>query len=85
MVEPCKLVPTVSSKEELVEFIRVLIQDLHIRPQEWENPTLDRYLDALASWLEASDNFYRNVGRGSPTDPTWMSIAEMLIAAKIYE
>ena len=75
----------IQSKADLVEFIEILNQDLKLNPTEWENHTLERYLSALASWLEDSDGFYKNHNRPIPVSPSWKNIAEMLIAAKMYE
>lgn len=75
----------VNSKGDLVEFVRVLANDLTTNKASWENTTLERYLAALASWLEDSDGFYRNQGRPVPEQPSWRDVADMLIAAKMYE
>jgi len=79
------MVNSVREKEDLVRFIQALAQDLRDQPENWENDTLERYLNALANWLADSDGYYRNQGREVPVTPTWKSFAEMLIAAKIYE
>ena len=75
----------VQKKAELVEFIRALANDLASNRGRWENPTLDTYLAALSSWLEDSDGYYRNQGRPIPAEPSWRDIAEMLMAASMYE
>jgi len=79
------MIDSITNKEDLARFIEALAQDLRSRPQEWENDSLERYLAALASWLNDSDGYYRNKGREVPTTPTWKSLAEMLKAAKMYE
>jgi hypothetical protein len=78
-------VSQVRSKAELVEFVRALANDLSTNREEWENATLETYLAALASWLEDSDGYYRNQGRPVPAEPSWRHVAEMLMAAKMYE
>ena len=75
----------IRSKADLVEFVRALSEDLRAKPEDWENRTLERYLSALASWLEDSDGYYKNQGRAVPVSPSWQNVAEILIAAKIYE
>jgi hypothetical protein len=75
----------VRSRADLVNFVRALVADLESQPQAWENVSLDRYLEALASWLEDADGFFRNQGREIPHNATWTSVAEMLIAASMYE
>lgn len=75
----------VQTKADLVEFVRALIDDHERERARWENETLPRYLDALASWVEDSDGYYRNQGRPIPLQPSWRDVAEMLYAAAIYE
>jgi hypothetical protein len=75
----------VATRADLVAFIEALRADLQSNPQEWENATLDQYLRALASWLEDCSGYYARTGQGVPATPSWKNVAEMLIAAKIYE
>jgi len=42
-------------------------------------------LEALAGWIDDSDGYYVNQGKPVPTAPSWKNVAEMLIAARIYE
>jgi hypothetical protein len=56
----------IKSKADLVEFVQLLSDNLHADPEGWENVTLERYLRALASWIEDSDGYYINQGRPIP-------------------
>jgi hypothetical protein len=78
-------VETIDSRASLIEFIEALRKDLQANPNEWENHTLDRFLSALASWIDDSEAYYLNQGRPIPSSPSWKNVAEMLIAAKTYE
>lgn len=80
-----EMVDSIQSKDDLVAFVNALANDLQSRPEEWENDTLEEFLSAFARWLADSDGAYRNKGVSPPQIPTWKNIAEMLIAAKIYE
>jgi hypothetical protein len=51
---------------------------------DWENPTLDRYLEAFAALLGSIDNHYVNTGQPVPQDP-WVIVAEVFRGAKYYE
>ena len=62
-----------------------MLADLRSHRGEWENPTLDRFLDALAAWLEALPQLYTNRGETLPTQPTWKILAELLVTASGYE
>jgi hypothetical protein len=85
IMELHETVANITSKTELAGFVRALRDDLRRAPEEWENGTLDRYLNALAGWIEDCDGYYENQGRPVPTTPTWRDVADMLIAAKMYE
>jgi hypothetical protein len=76
---------SVNSKSDVVQFVEELRADLAENPNEWENPTLDRFLDAMAAWVKASDNYYRNTGRPVPDNVSWRFFAEVLAVARIYE
>jgi hypothetical protein len=75
----------IHSREDLVAFIRDLHQDYLHRGQDWENSTLDRFLEALASWTEDSGGWYRNFGKELPANGDWTFIARALSAATVYE
>jgi hypothetical protein len=77
-----QLADRVQSKDDLIAFVRALVE---AGPSNWENSSLERYLSALASWLEDSDAYYRNHGQEIPVNPSWRNVADMLIAATMYE
>ncbi len=66
------------TRDDAVQAIHQLLADLKENPDSWENPTLERFLEAMAAWLEDS-------GKKHSEPPSWDLIAEMLQAAKIYE
>jgi len=80
-----EMVQGIQSRADLVAFIEALTEDLRSHPERWENQTLDQYLEALGSWLDDSGGFYRNQGLEVPTSPSWKTVADMLIAATMYE
>ncbi|BCJ34522.1 hypothetical protein Athai_20250 [Actinocatenispora thailandica] len=75
----------VSSREELATFVRALQDDFARRGEEWENPTLDRFLEALAAWIKDSPGWYKNFGQSMPESGDWKFFARALAAAVIYE
>ncbi len=78
-------VKEVKSRQDLVEFISALRQDLETNPDNWENPTLPRFLEAMGAWVEAMDQFYRNQGVEFSEQQPWEVFATILLAARIYE
>lgn len=75
----------VDSKEALAAHILSLRADLLERGDEWENPTLERYLEALAAWIRSSDGWYRNFNQEMPPNGDWTLFARALSAAVVYE
>jgi len=75
----------VNSKERLAEFVAALLQDLENNREGWENDTLDRFLEAMESWIRSMDNYYKNTDQPIPDTPTWRTFAEILLAARVYE
>lgn len=73
-----QLIPDlVNTKDELISFLRSLRSDLKTNLKEWENPSLEMFLEAMAAWLEDSTSF--------PVTPEWRTFATLLIAGKGYE
>jgi hypothetical protein len=52
---------------------------------EWENATLERFLEALIRYLGDLDGYFFNRGEPVPDQPDWHLIALLLIAASGYE
>ncbi|GAA3362026.1 hypothetical protein GCM10017744_051090 [Streptomyces antimycoticus] len=75
----------VDSREALVCHILSLRDDLLTRSNQWENPTLESYLEAPAAWIEGSPGWYRGFGQEMPTDGDWKLFARALSAAVVYE
>ena len=48
------------------------------RTDDWENPTLEQFLEAMHAWLET-------MGPRVGEKPSWKFLEAMLRAAKIYE
>lgn len=73
------------SREELVTFLRDLHEEFRSRGHEWENNTLDGFLEALAAWVHDSPGVYYNGGEQIPRAGDWTFMARALHAATIYE
>jgi hypothetical protein len=66
------------SLSDVIATLESLRSDLQEHPERWENPSLERYLEAMQAWLSA---FGGRLG----DKPSWNVVSEMLEAAKIYE
>jgi hypothetical protein len=78
-------VDSIKTRKDLAAFVHELLHHLRMNPGEWENQTLESYLEALAAWVEDCDGFYANRGETVPQDPSWKFLGEALLAAKVYE
>ena len=82
MIDPM----AVQSRMDLASFVAGLVTDLKQRPEEWENPTLDRYLDALSSYLYDLPGWCRNISpETDPDKAQWQLFAVALAGAVVYE
>ncbi len=76
---------SIHSREDFVVFVRALRKDLHDNPASWENPNLERFLEALGAWVEDTYNLYLKQGKPIPQHLDWKAVGDMLMAAKMYE
>ncbi len=98
MEDHWELEEQVNSKKSFLRFLNVLIADLHgsqekekhlpfspcgSNANDWENPTLDRFLEAMHTWAFTS---YAETGElNVPEELSWRTLAHWLSAAKVYE
>ncbi|MCX5269831.1 hypothetical protein [Streptomyces sp. NBC_00199] len=75
----------VRSRDDLVSIVRELRQDCLRRGHEWENQSLDAFLEALAAWMHDSPAWYLNAGKELPEGGDWAFLARALRAATVYE
>lgn len=85
MGELINKIETIRTKEDFVGFLELLAQDFRSNPHEWENKSLESYLEAAASWTEDMDGYYRNYNLPVPENVNWKVFADILMAAKMYE
>lgn len=74
-----------NSKEEFVQFMSSLINDLKDNSGKWENKSLSNYLEAMQSWVQDMEGYYLNNNLPIPKDINWNVFADILMAARIYE
>ena len=76
---------SLNSKEDFISFVELLITDLKSNPGEWENNTLETYLEAIISCTEDLEGYYLNNNLPIPQNVNWKVFANILITAKMYE
>jgi len=74
-----------TSAAQTTEIVDRIVADLRSHADAWENTTLERYLEAIASCLRVQQQLYANRGQAYPATPTWTQFAEALVAASGYE
>ena len=72
-----ELVDHTHERPDLARLVQAMRSDLVVHPGEWENGTLERFLDALAALLEQPER--------TPEGPTWHQLAQLLVTATGYE
>lgn len=75
----------VNTRADFVSFVKRLLAVYGDRPDWWENVDLPSFLEVLAAWVDGMDSGYKNRGEILPDQPTWRVVADMLLAAAIYE
>ncbi|HVI39746.1 MAG TPA: hypothetical protein VM577_03725 [Anaerovoracaceae bacterium] len=84
-MDPYKMIEHIDTKTDLANFIGELRSNLISNPSDWENASLDRFLEAMEAWINAMDSYGKNTGDMDVTQPNWKTFAKMLYAAKVYE
>lgn len=79
------VISQIQNQEDLATYIERLRNDRVEHPEEWENGTLEMYLDAMAAFVRDIDGYYRNHNLPMPNIEVFRTIAEILTAAKVYE
>lgn len=80
LVELHQQLDQVRDAKTFLAFARALAQD--IPNSEWENTTIEAFLDGAVAWAEAS-NF--GVNQGLEASNPWGQFANFLYCGKIYE
>ena len=75
----------IKSKEEFISFLLKMQEDKNNNDSEWENKSIESYLEAIASWVEDMDGYYSNMNLSKPKDIDWSFIATLFYVGKIYE
>jgi hypothetical protein len=75
----------ISSREDFVKFVEYLSNDHEKNILEWENNTLQDYLNGLASFTKDIGGYYENMGEiADINNITWRMAAEILLAGSTY-
>lgn len=76
----------VDNRQSFIQFLSQLRIDLQRNGQEWENNTLESFLDAMVRYTEDIQGYYDNTNQNANADvPSWKLLADILKGATIYE
>ncbi len=71
---------------EFIEFLKEFRKDLEENKSNWENKTLEDFLEAMEAYTEDVQGFYDNMKMNVDADkPTWENFKTILQGASIYE
>ncbi|NJL27794.1 MAG: hypothetical protein HC897_07800 [Thermoanaerobaculia bacterium] len=76
----------VRTRQDFEEFLERLLSDLQDHGEEWGNTSLKEFLEGLRGFARDMAGYYTN--RGESLDlaqPTWRVVADLLLAARVYE
>lgn len=73
------------SRQEFIELLNLMKNDLQASPADWENRTLPQFLEAMGRWVEDMDGYYLNRGEPVPEKVPWRVFSDFLLAARNYE
>jgi len=76
----------ITTKKDFEQFLSYLIEDFKNNRSTWDNDKIETFLDGALRFTESIDNYYRNMNESvDTTTPSWKLIADILLAAKVYE
>ncbi len=71
---------------DFIDFLKDFRRDLKENQSNWENRSLEDFLEAMEAYSEDIQGFYDNQKMNVDADkPTWENFATILKGAKIYE
>jgi hypothetical protein len=76
----------IRDRKEFIAFLEKLHEDYLSNSEEWENPTLDRFLEAMVAYAKDIQGYYDNSNQKiGANDASWQIFSDILEGAKIYE
>ncbi|MCS6863482.1 MAG: hypothetical protein NZS48_00195 [Gemmata sp.] len=74
------------SKQDFLELLSLLREDFRVNSNQWENTTLESYLEAMEAWAAQMEQYYASRGVSvDPDRPGWRVFVDILLAARVYE
>jgi hypothetical protein len=71
----------VTDLDSFLAFVDALVEDRKINPLEWQNDSIEAYLESSAAWARDS----KGLPISMDARPSWQALANFLYSGKIYE
>lgn len=69
---------------EFIDFLKEFRKDLKENKSDWENKTLEDFIEAMEAYTEDIQGYYDNMNINADK-PSWQNFKTILEGAKIYE
>ena len=76
---------SITSLEDLIIFIRAFYMDFNNNKEQWENTTLENFLEAMSAWAEDTMEHHKHLKTTDKLQLNWKFFADLLMAARVYE
>ncbi|ALR31458.1 hypothetical protein ATE47_13435 [Chryseobacterium sp. IHB B 17019] len=74
------------TKQEFILFTENLRTDFIENKERWENKTIEDYLEAMSSYVEDIDGYYKNTNQNINLEMVnWKVFSDILKGSSIYE
>jgi len=74
------------TQQEFIQFIENLRADFTENKEQWENKTIEDYLEAMYRYVEDIDGYYKNTNQDIDLEKIdWKFFADILKGSSIYE
>ena len=67
----------ITTKDDFACFVEKLREHLQQSPEEWENVTLESFLEAMEAWVRDIDGYIANSGDKDAVNPSWKTFAKV--------
>jgi len=74
------------NRKEFINFIEKLRVDFIKNKAQWENKTIEDYLEAMSAYVEDIDGYYKNTNQDVDLEKIdWKVFSDVLKGSSLYE
>ena len=76
----------VTDRQSFIQFLEAFHHDLLTNEADWENVSLDRFLEAMVAYARDIQGYYNNTSPNINADkPSWKVFADIMKGARVNE